>query len=363
MDNVAAVVIGAGVIGLAVARELALQGHETLVLEAAERFGTGVSARNSEVIHAGIYYPHASLKARLCVAGRERLYEFCRKHGVAHQRCGKFIVASSAAQLPVLEGLAAAARANGVALVPLSGAQARRIEPELACEAALQSPLTGIIDAQGLMLALLAEAEALGATLATRSAVTRVVLEAQGAAIGVNGCEPAVRARILINCAGLQAPALAQLTEGLPAHAVPRAYFAKGHYFTLSARAPFRHLIYPVPEPGGLGIHMTLDLAGQARFGPDVEWVESPSYEVSPQRAAKFDAAIRSYWPGLPAGALAPAYAGVRPKISGPDEPAADFRIDDARAHGVPGLVNLFGIESPGLTASLALASEVVNRT
>jgi L-2-hydroxyglutarate oxidase LhgO len=353
---------GCGYTHRAVARELALRGHETLVLEAEARFGTGASARNSEVIHAGIYYPRDSLKARLCVAGRERLYEFCRKHSVAHRRCGKFIVASSAAQLPALEGLAAAARANGVDLIALSGAEARRIEPELSCEAALLSPLSGIIDAQGLMLALLAEVEAHGATLATRSAVTRVVLDSQGAAIGVNGCEPALRARILINCAGLSAPALAQLMEGLPAGTVPRAYFAKGHYFTLSARAPFRHLIYPLPEPGGLGIHLTLDLGGQARFGPDVEWVESPSYEVSPQRAAKFDAAIRAYWPGLPAGALAPAYAGERPKISGPHEPPADFRIDDARTHGVPGLVNLFGIESPGLTASLALASEAVNR-
>ncbi len=362
MDNVAAVVVGAGVVGLAVARELALKGHETLVLETEARFGTGASARNSEVIHAGIYYPRDSLKARLCVAGRERLYEFCRKRAVAYRRCGKFIVASSAAQLPALEGVAAAARANGVDLIGMSGAQARRIEPELVCEAALQSPLTGIIDAQGLMLALLADAEAHGATLVTRSTVTRVVLDSQGAALGVNGCEPALRARILINCAGLGAPALAQLMEGLPAHAVPRAYFAKGHYFSLNTPAPFRHLIYPLPEPGGLGIHLTLDLAGQARFGPDVEWVESASYEVSPQRAAKFDAAIRAYWPGLPAGALTPAYAGVRPKISAPGEPPADFRIDDVRAHGVPGLVNLFGIESPGLTASLALASEAVNR-
>lgn len=362
MDNITAVVIGAGVVGLAVARELALKGHETLVLEAEARFGTGASARNSEVIHAGIYYPRDSLKARLCVAGRERLYEFCRKHGVAHRRCGKLIVASSAAQLPALEGIAAAAHANGVDLIALSGAEARRIEPQLACAAALHSPLTGIIDAQALMLALLAEAEAHGATLATRSAVTRVVLDAEGAAIGVNGCEPAVRARILINCAGLGAPALAQLMEGLPARAVPRAYYAKGHYFSLSGRSPFTHLIYPLPEPGGLGIHLTLDLAGQARFGPDVEWVESPSYEVSLQRAAKFDAAVRAYWPGLPAGALAPAYAGVRPKISGPGEAPADFRIDDVRAHGVAGLINLFGIESPGLTASLALASEAVNR-
>jgi L-2-hydroxyglutarate oxidase LhgO len=362
MENIDTVIIGAGVVGLALARELALKGRETLVLEAAARFGTGISARSSEVIHAGIYYPHGSLKARLCVAGRERLYEFCRKRGVAHRRCGKLIVATHASQLSALEALARAAHLNGVELIALEGAAARRLEPELACAAALHSPLTGIIDSQGLMLALLGEAEAHGATFSGGSAVTRVVLEAQGAAIGVNGCEPTLRAHTLINCAGLNATALAALMEGLPGDSVPQAYLAKGSYFALNARAPFRHLIYPLPEPGGLGIHLTLDLGGQARFGPDVEWVDSVSYEVSPQRAAKFDAAIRAYWPALPNGALSPAYAAVRPRIFGPGEPVADFRIDDAAVHGVPGLINLFGIESPGLTASLALASEVAAR-
>jgi L-2-hydroxyglutarate oxidase LhgO len=363
MENVDAVVIGAGVIGLALARELALRGHETLILEAASRFGTGVSARNSEVIHAGIYHPPDFLKSRLCIAGRERLYEYCRKRSVGHRRCGKLIVASGAAQLPALANLAAAARANGVDLVALEGAQARRMEPELACEAALYSPLTGIVDCQNLMLALLGEAEASGATLSTGSAVTRVVLESASAALGVNGCEPDLRARILINAAGLQAPELARAMENLPcAEAVPKAYYARGNYFRLNARSPFRHLIYPLPEPGGAGIHLTLDLAGEARFGPDVEWIETPDYEVSPARAARFETVVRAYWPGLPAGALQPAYAGVRPKIVAAGEPEADFRIDDENVHGVPGLINLFGIESPGLTASLAIASEAVSR-
>jgi L-2-hydroxyglutarate oxidase LhgO len=363
MENVDAVVIGAGVVGLAIARELALQGHETLILEAAARCGTGVSARNSEVIHAGIYHPPGFLKSRLCVAGRERLYEFCRKRGVAYRRCGKLIVATAAAQLPALERLAGRARDNGVELLGLEGAQVRALEPELACSAALYSPRTGIIDSQALMLALLGDAESAGATLSTGSTVTRVVLEAAAAVVGVNGCEPALRAGILINAAGLEALALARAMEQLPARtALPQAHYARGNYFALNARVPFRHLVYPLPEPGGAGIHLTLDLGGRARFGPDVEWIEAPAYEVSPARAARFETAVRAYWPGLPAGALQPAYAGVRPKLAGPGEPDADFRIDDEAAHGVRGLVNLFGIESPGLTASLALASEVAAR-
>ena len=363
MEDIEAVVIGAGVVGLAVARELALSGRDTLILEAADRIGSGISARSSEVIHAGIYYPQGSLKARLCVAGRERLYAFCRKHAVAHRRCGKLIVATEAAQRPELEAIAQTARHNDVDLLLLEGSEARRLEPELACEAALHSPLTGIVDSQGLMLALLAEAEAHGATLSTRSEVTRVVLGSEGIVLGVNGCEPGLRTRTLINCAGLEAPGLARRMEGLPQERLPQAYFARGNYFALQGRAPFRHLIYPLPGAQGLGIHLTLDLAGQARFGPDVEWLEKPDYHVNPQRAARFVSAIRAYWPGLAPDALTPAYAGVRPKIVGPGEPAADFRIDDAGEHGVPGLVNLFGIESPGLTASLALASEVVARS
>ena len=363
MDEIEAVVIGAGVVGLAVARELALSGRATLVLEAAERCGTGVSARSSEVIHAGIYYPSGSLKARLCVAGRERLYEFCRKYAVPHRRCGKLILATQPAQLGALEALAAQAQRNGVELLALSADAVQHLEPELACVAALHSPLTGIVDSQALVGALLAQAEAHGAILSTRSAVTRVVLEASGAMIGVNGCEPALRARTLINCAGLQSIAVAQLMEGLPERVpLPTAHYARGNYFALQGRAPFRRLVYPMPEGSGLGIHLTLDLAGAARFGPDLEWLEQPDYTVNTQRAADFVAAIRTYWPGVPAQRLVPAYAGVRPKISGPDAPSADFRLDDAGVHGVPGLVNLFGIESPGLTASLALASEAVAR-
>jgi len=362
MEDVDAVVIGAGVIGLAVARELALSGRAPLLLEAAEHFGTATSARSSEVIHAGIYYPQGSLKARLCVAGRERLYEFSRKRGVPHRRCGKLIVATATAQLPALEALAATAGANGVALVALEAAAARHLEPELFCVAALHSPSSGILDSHAYMLALLGEAEAAGATLATGSTVTRVVLESAGALLGVNGCEPSLRARTLINCAGLQAPGLAQRMEGLAQAHVPRAWFAKGNYFTLSGPPPFRHLIYPLPDAGGLGIHLTLDLAGRARFGPDVEWLESADYAVDPARAAHFETAIRAYWPGLPHAALAPGYAAMRPRIFGPGQAAADFRIDDASVHRVPYLINLFGIESPGLTASLALASETVAR-
>ena len=362
MDQVDAVVVGAGVVGLAVARELALTGREVLILEAAARFGTGASARNSEVIHAGIYYPSGSLKARLCVAGRERLYGFCAERGIAHRRCGKLIVAATDGELAGLERIAAAARANGVELSRLGRAAAQALEPQLACAAALHSPLTGIIDSQAYMLALLGEAESHGATLVCGSAITRVLLGDGAFLIGVNGAECAVRARTLVNCAGVQAPAVARLMEGFPPAHIPVAYFAKGNYFALTGRAPFERLLYPLPDAGGLGIHLTLDLAGRARFGPDVQWVESCDYCVDPGRAAAFYAAIRRYWPALEDGALEAACAGVRPRISAPGEPLADFRIDDARTHGVPGLINLFGIESPGLTASLAIASEVAAR-
>src|SRR4029077_10475307 len=302
------------------------------------------------------------LKARLCVAGRERLYDLCREHGIAHRRCGKLIVAVTQAQLPELTRIAAAARANGVELALLSRAEALALEPQLSCAGALHSPLTGIVDSHGLMLALLGEAERHGATLVCASSVTRVVLEERAVLVGVNGAEPALRARTLVNCAGVQAPAVARLMEGFPPMHIPVAYFAKGNYFTLKARAPFERLIYPLPEAGGLGIHLTLDLAGRARFGPDVDWAERADYSVKAPRAPASSAPIRRYWPALADGALQADYAGVRPRITGPGEPLADFRIDDARTHGVPGLVNLFGIESPGLTASLAIAGEVVAR-
>jgi L-2-hydroxyglutarate oxidase LhgO len=362
MDSVDAVVIGAGVVGFAVARELASRGHETLILEAGERFGSGASSRNSEVIHAGLYYPAGSLKGRLCVAGRERLYEFCRLRGIGHRRCGKLIVAADSAQLPALTKIAATARANGVELEPLERAAALALEPALACAGALHSPLTGIVDSHAYLLALLADAEQHGAVLVCGSAVTRVAPGNRAFVLGVNHEEPALRTRLLVNCAGVQAPAVARLIEGFPSSHIPKAYFAKGSYFTLRGRAPFQRLIYPLPIPGGLGIHLTLDLAGRARFGPDVQWVQECDYGVEAGRGASFYAAVRRYWPGLPDGALQPGYAGVRANISGPGEPAADFRIDDAATHGMEGLLNLFGIDSPGLTASLALASEAVSR-
>ena len=363
MDDVEVVVVGAGVIGLAVARELAARGRETLILEAAPRFGTGASSRNSEVIHAGLYYPPGSLKARLCVAGREQLYGFCQARGIGHRRCGKVVVAADAGEVVRLTAIAATARANGVEVELLERAAALSLEPELSCAAALHSPLTGILDADAYMLALLADAEAHGATLACRSRVTRLVLEEKAIRIGINGAAPALRARLLVNCAGMEAPALAGRIEGFPSEHIPRAFLAKGSYFSLGGRAPFQRLIYPLPgESGVLGIHLTLDLADRARFGPDLEWVETCDYQVDPRRAQVFGAAVRRYWPGLPEGALEPGYAGVRAKITGPGEDAADFRIDGAAVHGVPCVLNLFGIESPGLTASLALAGEAVSR-
>jgi L-2-hydroxyglutarate oxidase LhgO len=362
MDNVDVVVIGAGVIGLAIARALAHQGRETWILEAADSFGTGTSSRNSEVIHAGIHYPRGSLKARTCVAGRDQLYHFCERYGIPHRRCGKLIVATSEAQLAQLERIQAAAHANGVELEFLSRARALALEPRLACLAALHSPATGIMDSHAYMLALLAQAESHGATLVCGSRVTRMRLETGRVLIAVNAEEPSLRARTIINCAGLYAPHVARLIEGFPSEHTPTAYFAKGSYFTLAGRSPFQRLVYPVPEPGGLGVHLTLDLAGRARFGPDVQWVERCEYGVEAERAERFYAAIRTYWPDLADGALQPAYAGIRPKISGPAEPAADFRIEGPEAHGVAGVVNLFGIESPGLTASLAIAADVRDR-
>jgi L-2-hydroxyglutarate oxidase LhgO len=361
MDDVDVVVIGAGVIGLALARALAMQGREVLILEAAESFGTETSSRNSEVIHAGIYYPEGSLKARMCVAGRGLLYDFCERYGVPHRRCGKLIVATSKAQLLELERIQKAARDNGVLLEFLSRAQALALEPRLSCEGALHSPLTGIIDSHAYMLALLGQAESRGAMLVTGSRVTRMLLEPGGAIlIAINDEDLSLRARVVINSAGLHAPQVARLIEGFPATHIPTSYFAKGSYFTLAGRSPFERLVYPVPEPGGLGVHLTLDLAGRARFGPDVQWVEQCEYQVEPQRAKAFYTAIRKYWPDLADGALQAGYAGIRPKIAGPGQAAADFRVDGPQMHGAPGIFNLFGIESPGLTASLALAEYVV---
>ena len=362
MDTVQTVVIGAGVVGLAIARELALSGREVVILEKENAFGTITSARNSEVIHAGIYYEPGSLKAQLCVEGRGQLIEFCRTYGVAFRLCGKLIVAEGDDQRVGLEKIERRARAAGVdTLRWLTGTEARALEPALRCRHALISPETGIIDSHGLMLALLGAAEEHGATLALRSGVTRGEVCTDGFDIEVSGegGPMRLRCRELVNAAGLGAQGVASRIEGLKPGSVPPLHLAKGNYFALTGRCPFSHLIYPIPNEAGLGVHLTLDLAGQGRFGPDVEWTERIDYDVDPRRGDGFYAEIRSYWPELPDGALQPAYSGMRPKLVGPEAVAADFRIDDALAHGAPGLVNLFGIESPGLTASLAIAARV----
>ncbi|WP_150719073.1 NAD(P)/FAD-dependent oxidoreductase [Pseudomonas fluorescens] len=362
--DIQSVVIGAGVVGLAVARSLAMSGREVLVVEAGEGIGTGISSRNSEVVHAGIYYPIDSLKARLCVEGRQRLYAYCAERGVDHRRVGKLIVATDEQQYSALQRLLEQGQRNGVDdLQWLDGAQARALEPALSCVAALWSPSTGIVDSHSLMLALLGDAERFGATLALRTPLLSARCMEQGFELHMGGSQPmTLHCRELINCAGLSAPEVARAIVGLPASFIPQAHWCKGSYFSLSGRAPFRHLVYPAPESAGLGVHMTLDLGGQARFGPDVEWVERIDYRVEPRRAEGFYQAIRRYWPGLPDHSLQPAYSGIRPKISGPAEPAADFLVSGCAEHGVPGLVNLFGIESPGLTSCLALAGHVEER-
>ncbi|WP_086924998.1 NAD(P)/FAD-dependent oxidoreductase [Variovorax sp. JS1663] len=362
MDEFDCAVIGAGVVGLAVARALALAGREVIVLEAEGAIGTGTSSRNSEVIHAGIYYPAGSLKASLCVEGKQLLYEYLGQRGLPHRRCGKLIVATAPEQVAQLETILAKARANGVDdLVLLTREQARTLEPQLECTAALLSPSTGIVDSHALMLSLQGDLESAGGMLALKSGVARAQC-GQGAIVLTAEDGTTLRCRSVVNAAGLGAPALARRFEGLPASAVPQEYFAKGSYFTLTGRAPFSHLIYPVPEAAGLGVHLTLDLGGQAKFGPDVQWVDSgDDLVVDPARGEVFYAEVRRYWPSLADGALAPGYAGIRPKISGPGEPAADFMIGGPEAHGVTGLVNLFGIESPGLTSSLAIGRRVAS--
>lgn len=359
MEKLDAVVIGAGVVGLAIARALAMGGREVVILEAEEAIGTHTSSRNSEVIHAGIYYPAGSLKARSCAEGKALLYEYCLSHGVPHRRSGKLIVATQEDQISELEKIQTRAQANGVTdVVWMTREQALALEPELSCVAALYSPSTGIIDSHALMLAYLGDAEAHGAMLALRSPLERVRIREDFFELQVAGSDP-VHSRLLVNSAGLRAPTVAKRMEGYRAELAPREFYAKGNYYSLARRSPFSRLVYPAPEPGGLGVHVTLDLAGQARFGPDVEWVERIGYDVDPRRAERFYAAIRRYWPGLPDGALLPGYAGIRPKTAGPGEPAPDFLIQGPAAHGIPGLVHLFGIESPGLTASLALADSV----
>ncbi len=361
-EAVECVVVGAGVVGLAVARALALAGHEVLVLEQERWIGSHTSSRNSEVIHAGLYYPQGSLKARYCVAGRHRLYAYCAERGVPHRRVGKLVVACTDHEAEALGGVMRKAEANGVeGLAWVGGNEARAMEPELSCLAAFHSPATGIIDSHALMLAYEADAEAAGAMIVLRAPVLGGRVERNGFRLEIGGAEAmALECAILINSAGLEAPALARRIAGVPAASVPRDYFCRGVYFTLAGRAPFRRLVYPMPEAAGLGVHLTLDLAGQARFGPDTEWIAGIDYSVDQRRGERFYDAIRTYWPGLADGALQPGYAGVRPKINGPKEAAADFVVQGPAEHGVPGLVNLYGIESPGLTASLPLADHVV---
>lgn len=370
MDRVDAMVVGAGVVGLAIARELARAGLGVVIAERERLIGSGVSSRNSEVVHAGLYYPPGSVRAELCVRGKHLLYDFCQARGVPFKRCGKLIVATRPEDEAKLDVIRQRGEAAGVHdLRPLTRAEAQALEPELQCTAALLSPSSGIVDSHGLMTALLGDAEHAGAALALTSAFLGAERDGEGWRVRVAGAagEPdfELGARWLVNAAGLDAQAVARAMQGFPAEAIPKRFVARGHYFALAGRAPFSRLIYPTPVDGGLGVHLTLDLGGQARFGPDVEWFESDApgpalgYDVDAARSQAFYAEVRRYWPRLPDGAMTPSYTGIRPKLSGPGEPAADFRIDGPAQHGVPGVVHLFGIESPGLTSSMAIGEKV----
>jgi len=360
-ERVECAVIGAGVVGLAVARALALAGREVIVLEAAEGIGTHTSSRNSEVIHAGLYYNPGSLKARLCVTGKRLLYEYCEQHGVPHQRIGKIVVATDEAEVDALQSYVRRAEANAVNdLRWLSGDELRQLEPEVRCVAGFASPSTGIIDSHALMLALQGEAEDHGASIAFFSPVQSGEVHASEIWLRVGGAEPMTLAcNTVVNSAGLFAQNVARSIAGLLPASIPPRYFAKAHYYALSGKSPFHRLVYPVATDAFLGVHVTLDLAGQARFGPDVSWVDGVDYAFDHSREPLFYAAVRRYYPGLKDGRLTPGYTGVRPKVSGPGEAAADFVIQGPQDHGVAGLVNLYGIESPGLTASLAIGEYV----
>lgn len=357
------VVIGGGVVGLAVGRALVLAGFETLVAERAEGIGTEVSSRNSEVIHAGIYYPEGSLKAKACRQGRDLLYEFCESHRIAHRKCGKLVVATNEEEVSKLDAIRSRANRNGVTDVSWLGpGEVESLEPEISCVRALWSPSTGIIDSHGYMLALRGEIEAKGGDVVLATPMQHARPIVGGLEIVFGGAEPAtITTKWLINAAGLSSQAVAAMIEDFPQHHIRPRYLAKGSYFNLAGCQPFSRLIYPAPVQGGLGVHVTIDLAGQVRFGPDVEWLEANeiNYEVDPSRADSFYAAIRQYWPGLKDGSLVPAYSGVRPKISAKGQVDEDFRIDGPQVHGKQGVINLFGIESPGLTASLSLANSV----
>jgi L-2-hydroxyglutarate oxidase LhgO len=355
-------VVGAGVVGLAIARAAAIAGHEVIVAEATHGIGNGVSSRNSEVIHGGMYYPADSVRARHCIRGRRMLYDFCASHGVPHRRCGKLIVATSTAELAKIEQIHQQGVLNGVEdLALIYGNEVNALEPALTCIAAVHSPNTGIIDSHALMLALQGELEDRGGAIAFGTRITRLQQSAAGWEVTFAGDDAGtLTVDAVVNSAGLYAPDLARATDGYPAARAPSITMAKGNYFGFAGRPAFTRLIYPAPVDGGLGIHVTLDLAGRMRFGPDVEWIKEETYTVDPGRADSFYARIRTYWPGLPDGSLVPDYAGIRPKLTGPGEPAADFVIDTPAQHGLRGLVHLFGIESPGLTSSLSIADDVV---
>jgi L-2-hydroxyglutarate oxidase LhgO len=382
MDQVDVVVVGAGVVGLAVARALALAGREVMVIEKEAAIGQGVSSRNSEVVHGGLYYPTGSLKAKLCVRGKEMLYAYCAERGLPIQNCGKLIVATDASQLVKLAQIEAQAAANGVPVERLTREQARDLEPQLECIAALHSPTTGIVSSHDLMTSLQGDLENARGMVALATEVESIsfldqksplessvagVLSARSAIEkGANAERVEMGFQLLINAAGLYAPQLAQRMKGLAMSHVPPAHYAKGNYYSLQGKAPFKRLIYPIPEAAGLGVHLTLDLGGQAKFGPDVQWLDGITnpdkidYSVDPRRADAFYAEVRKYWPGLQDGQLTPSYSGVRPKIVGADQNAADFLFQGQEIHGIKGLVNLFGIESPGLTSSMAIGEYIV---
>ncbi|RWX76889.1 NAD(P)/FAD-dependent oxidoreductase [Neorhizobium lilium] len=355
------VVIGGGVIGLAIARELALGGREVVLLEAEGAIGSVTSSRNSEVIHAGLYYATGSLKARLCVAGKRKLYDYCRERRIPHRQCGKLVVASNAQEVAYLQSLLGQAQANDVDDCRLiDGAELGRLEPQIKGFAALVSPSTGIIDSHGLMEAYLTDIEAHGGNVVLNAPVLRGQLFAKGVRLSVGGRDPVeVEARLVVNAAGLEAWSVSAAMEGLDPATIPERHYARGCYFSLRGAAPATRLIYPVPEKGGLGVHLTLDLAGQARFGPDVEWIDKIGYEIDPRRADRFYAVVRKYWPHLPDQALQPAYAGIRPKVVGPQGGGGDFVIQGPATTGHPGYIALYGMESPGLTASMAIAQLV----
>ncbi|KAJ8759807.1 hypothetical protein K2173_009908 [Erythroxylum novogranatense] len=389
VEKVDCVVIGAGVVGLAVARELAIKGREVLVLDSASTFGTATSSRNSEVIHAGIYYPIGSLKASFCVRGRELLYLYCSQRGIGHRQIGKLIVATSCSEVPKLYGLMKRGSENGVeGLKMIEGSDAMRMEPGLKCVKALLSPVSGIVDSHSLMLSLVGEAESYGTTISYNSCVIGGQVKGSVLQLHVIGSKDLENSdgacplhpelilipKLVVNSAGLSALALARRIDGLNSGFIPQSFFARGCYFTLSNTKdpPFERLIYPIPEDGGLGVHVTLDLDGQVKFGPNVEWIDGiadiPSfldkynYSVSARQAERFYPEIRKYYPNLQDGSLEPGYSGIRPKLSGPQQPPVDFIIQGEDTHGVPGLVNLFGIESPGLTSSMAIAEHIVTK-